>query len=155
MARKQLTLCIIHQKKRVLLGMKKRGFGVGRFNGFGGKVEHGETIEAAAIRETQEEAHITPLDLVKLGVINFAFSTLPDIFDVHIFKCTTYTGTAGESEEMAPAWFDEDHIPFESMWKDDPYWFKFFLENKKFTGRFYFDAQDQIIEYELQDLGQE
>jgi hypothetical protein len=35
---------LIHQKDRILLGYKKRGFGMGKFNGFGGKVEKGETI---------------------------------------------------------------------------------------------------------------
>lgn len=34
----------------VLLGMKKRGFGAGKWNGFGGKVQPGETIEEAARR---------------------------------------------------------------------------------------------------------
>ena len=33
-----------------LLGMKKRGFGVGRWNGFGGKVEPGETVVQGALR---------------------------------------------------------------------------------------------------------
>jgi hypothetical protein len=39
--KKLLTLCIVHQNDKVLLGMKKRGFGMGRWNGFGGKVEAG------------------------------------------------------------------------------------------------------------------
>jgi hypothetical protein len=37
----------------VLLGRKKRGFGEGYVNGFGGKVEPGETVEAAAAREVR------------------------------------------------------------------------------------------------------
>ena len=53
--KKLLTLCIIYQYPKVLLGMKKRGFGAGRFNGFGGKVENGESIEEAAKREVVEE----------------------------------------------------------------------------------------------------
>ena len=36
---------------KLLLGKKLRGFGEGYFNGFGGKVELGETIEASARRE--------------------------------------------------------------------------------------------------------
>ena len=35
--------------------MKKRGFGAGKWNGFGGKVEPGETIVEAAVREVKEE----------------------------------------------------------------------------------------------------
>ena len=36
--RKLLTLVFLREGRRVLLGMKKRGFGVGKWNGFGGKV---------------------------------------------------------------------------------------------------------------------
>lgn len=49
---KLLTLVLVVQPGRVLLGMKKRGFGAGRWNGFGGKVQSGETIEDAARRYT-------------------------------------------------------------------------------------------------------
>ena len=35
---------------RILLGLKKRGFGEGWWNGFGGKINHNETIEEAAKR---------------------------------------------------------------------------------------------------------
>lgn len=44
------TLVLVLQSQRVLLGMKKRGFGAGRWNGFGGKVQDGETIEDGAKR---------------------------------------------------------------------------------------------------------
>ena len=47
---KILTLVLIRESAKVLLGMKKRGFGQGRWNGFGGKVEKGETILQGAIR---------------------------------------------------------------------------------------------------------
>ena len=47
---KLLTLVLVVQPGRVLLGMKKRGFGVGKWNGFGGKVQPGESIEEAARR---------------------------------------------------------------------------------------------------------
>ncbi len=48
--KKLYTLVFLVDDDRVLLGMKKRGFGAGKWNGFGGKVEPGETIEEAAIR---------------------------------------------------------------------------------------------------------
>ena len=46
--RKVLTLCLAIQDGRLLLGMKKRGFGARWWNGFGGKIEEGETIEETA-----------------------------------------------------------------------------------------------------------
>ena len=33
----------VNNKRQLLLGMKKRGFGVGKWNGFGGKFDAGET----------------------------------------------------------------------------------------------------------------
>ena len=48
--KKQFTLVFVLDESRILLGLKKRGFGCGRWNGFGGKVEAGETIAEAAKR---------------------------------------------------------------------------------------------------------
>ena len=48
--RKVLTLAFIRDGERLLLGMKKRGFGAGKWNGFGGKVDPGETILQGAVR---------------------------------------------------------------------------------------------------------
>ncbi len=42
----------------ICLAMKKRGFGTGRFNGTGGKLQEGETIEDACMRETKEEIDV-------------------------------------------------------------------------------------------------
>ncbi len=36
--------------KQILLGLKKRGFGEGKWNGFGGKVHVGESIAKGAVR---------------------------------------------------------------------------------------------------------
>lgn len=47
---RQYTLAFIRKEDRILLGMKKRGFGVGRWNGFGGKVHSDEMILQAAKR---------------------------------------------------------------------------------------------------------
>lgn len=50
MAVRRYTLVLLVQPPRVLLGLKKRGFGAGLWNGFGGKVQAGESVEAAARR---------------------------------------------------------------------------------------------------------
>ena len=47
---KLYTLALIRNGGDILLGMKKRGFGAGRWNGFGGKVDTDETILQAAKR---------------------------------------------------------------------------------------------------------
>ena len=44
---------------RILLGRKRRGMGYGKWNGFGGKIEAGETMRECAARELFEECGLT------------------------------------------------------------------------------------------------
>ncbi len=150
--KRNLTLCIIHQNQRILLGFKKRGFGNGRWNGFGGKVEAGETIDLAAVRELEEEAGIKANNLEKFGIIDFEFQGNQEILQVHIFKAHNFLGEPSESEEMRPQWFDIDKIPFQEMWPDDVYWLPLFLDDRKFKGKFLFGQDDVILEYELTEV---
>lgn len=147
--KKILTLCIIHDNEKVLLGMKKRGFGQGRWNGFGGKVEAGESIEEAAIRECQEEAGITPEKMHPAGTLFFVFPTPQPAHEVHIFSVSLFTGAPRETAEMQPRWFSVDDIPYNRMWPDDNHWLPLLLAGKSFTGSFTFDAQDVITEYTI------
>ena len=52
---KTTTLCFLVKEGEVLLAMKKRGFGVGKWNGVGGKVKEGEDVFLSAVREIKEE----------------------------------------------------------------------------------------------------
>ncbi|HEY4515520.1 MAG TPA: 8-oxo-dGTP diphosphatase [Candidatus Paceibacterota bacterium] len=146
-----LTLAIVHQSPKVLLGLKKRGFGEGRWNGFGGKVEEGEDLEEAARREIEEECGITPKNLIKLGELTFDFQDEPALLEVHLFKVLDFAGEPLETDEMRPIWFHEHEIPFDSMWKDDYLWFPYFLTNRKFKASFLFDnvKDNNIIEHEI------
>ncbi|XP_063564419.1 oxidized purine nucleoside triphosphate hydrolase isoform X2 [Gorilla gorilla gorilla] len=92
------TLVLVLQPQRVLLGMKKRGFGAGRWNGFGGKVQEGETIEDGARRELQEESGLTVDALHKVGQIVFEFVGEPELMDVHVFCTDSVQGTPVESD---------------------------------------------------------
>ena len=102
----------------VLLAMKKIGFGVGRYNGVGGKVKEGETIEEAAARETKEEigVDVDVKNIVKMGEIEFRFEDKVEWNQmVHIYTTEVWNGEPVESEEMKPYWYKvEDivkHIP--------------------------------------------
>lgn len=152
MIKKLLTLCIVHQHPNVLLGMKKRGFGAGRWNGFGGKVEATEAIEDAARRELHEEAGIRAGALERVGVLDFEFKGNPEILQVHIFRALDFSGKPTESDEMKPKWFHIDKIPFKNMWPDDPHWMPLFLGGKKFKGKFLFGKSDAILKKNLVEV---
>ncbi|KAL1278467.1 hypothetical protein QQF64_025140 [Cirrhinus molitorella] len=149
---KLLTLVLVVQPGRVLLGMKKRGFGAGKWNGFGGKVQPGETIEQAARRELLEESGLTVDILHKIGNIKFEFIGETELLDVHIFRADTYKGEPTESDEMRPQWFDIDKIPFSQMWADDVLWFPLLLQKKKFLGYFKFHGHEVIVEHKLEEV---
>src|ERR1041385_675153 len=103
--KKVTTLCLLTENSRILLGYKKRGFGSHRWNGFGGKVHSSETIEQAAIRETEEECGIVARKLVARGLLRFHFEHDPVEIEVHLFQIQEYAGEAVETEEMKPQWF--------------------------------------------------
>jgi mutator protein MutT len=149
-----LTLCMVCDGSRVLLGMKKRGFGAGQWNGFGGKIEPGESIEQAAVRELEEEAGISPVEMHKIGILEFTFENNLDTLEVHVFKVSAFTGEPSETEEMRPQWFEISDIPYDHMWSDDKYWLPYLLAGKTFRGKFLFD-KPSTKEYRAMILTQE
>ncbi|MBI1755446.1 8-oxo-dGTP diphosphatase [Candidatus Azambacteria bacterium] len=151
-AKKLLTLCFVYDSSRVLLGMKKRGFGAGRWNGFGGKVNGDETIEEAAVRELREESGIAPTNISQRGALTFVFTGDPVALEVHVFAVGEYEGEPHETEEMRPQWFLHSEIPFDLMWPDDRYWLPLFLARKKFEGEFVFADQNTIKEHSLKEV---
>jgi 8-oxo-dGTP diphosphatase/2-hydroxy-dATP diphosphatase len=150
--KKLFTLGFIIDKGSILLGMKKRGFGQGRWNGFGGKVEQGESLENAAKREFLEESGIDVISLKEVGKIDFMFLEDGKEMEVHVFIVTEYGGTLRETEEMFPRWFEKDNIPYSDMWVDDEYWLPLLLRGEMFVGRFVFENEKTISEYELNIL---
>lgn len=126
----------------ICLAMKKRGFGIGKWNGIGGKVQEGETIKEAAIRELNEEigVRVDVANLENVGNIKFYFNEKPDWNQqMHIYLIDKWQGDPQESEEMAPKWYKKDKIPYETMWVDDPYWLPKVLNGEKIEGEFYFN----------------
>ncbi|XP_005109226.2 7,8-dihydro-8-oxoguanine triphosphatase isoform X2 [Aplysia californica] len=144
--KKVLTLVFVREPGRILLGMKKRGFGQGRWNGFGGKVEKGESITDGAKRELLEECGVTAKSLNEVGLINFEFVGDPVILEVHVFDTWDYMNSPVETEEMRPQWYGEKEVPFGEMWPDDEYWFPHMLNGKKFEAYYKFEGMDKILD---------
>ncbi len=148
---KVCTLVLLRHGNEICLAMKKRGFGAGRWNGAGGKVEPGETIEAAMIRECQEEIGVTPTRYHKAAIHDFRGIKNGEKWGNigHTFICDAWDGELTETEEMAPRWFTLDAIPYDDMWPDDRLWLPRLLKGELLRTAFRFDDQDQIINMEI------
>ena len=134
------ALCFVQQDGQVLMIRKKRGLGAGKINGPGGRLEPEETALQAAIRETEEEVGVTPLNLSQRGELHFQFT---DGLALHcaVFLAEGCVGEAIESDEAIPYWMKPSEIPYHDMWSDDAYWMPQMFEGKTFKGYFHFDDE--------------
>lgn len=139
------TLVFLVKSNEILLGMKKRGFGSGRWNGIGGKVEAGEDIERAMVRECEEEIGVTPVHYEKVAVHELLIAgEQPDI-ELHTYVSRGWKGEPKETDEMAPQWFKFADIPYDAMWEDDIYWLPQILEGQKLHTHFTFSEDEHML----------
>jgi len=144
-----LTLILITKGEEILLGLKKRGFGMGKINGFGGKVEAGETIEEAAIREVFEECSLEIKSMEHIATTNFSWQNKNQDIEIYVFHTKDFTGKPQESEEMKPAWYNINDVPYKKMWDDSRYWFPLFLKGEKFKAQFILDKHDKVVSHNI------
>lgn len=142
---------------QICLAMKKRGFGKGRWNGVGGKVgdKVQETVEQAAVRETEEEIGVKVKDLQKVAELKFNFphnSAWDQL--VHVFVTESWEGEPAESEEMSPRWFLVANIPYKDMWPDDIFWLPKMLEGKNIRAAFTFGEGGSILENKVEEVSE-
>ncbi len=151
------VICILvkgNPVEEILLGYKKEGFGEGKYVGLGGKIENGETPEAAAMRELAEETgvRITAQELEESAHLTFLFPAKPEWnHQVTAFLVRTWQGRPQESHEIRPRWFKVDEIPYKQMWADGRHWLPPALNGEKVAGRFIYNENNHSLrEVELE-----
>jgi len=149
----EAALCFIFNGDKVLLIYKKKGFGKGKLNGVGGRVEKGESLEETAKREVLEEVNLKVDNLEHVGILEFYSASPQPDWRVYVFKTHTVEGIPMESEEAKPLWFKIDEIPYDLMWEDSRIWLPLLLKGKKFKGKFWFDKNySKMLKYEIEEL---
>lgn len=141
------TLTLIFDNNKLLLGEKKRGFAKGTLNGIGGKQDPGETIDQAMVRECSEEIGAIPTNYEQVGRINFDlwYKGERSYMEMFIYKCYAYKGEIKETEEIIPAWYNIDEIPYDRMIEDDLLWLPYVLDNKKIIGKVKLDKDMRMV----------
>jgi ADP-ribose pyrophosphatase YjhB (NUDIX family) len=148
---KQATLVFLIKENQVLLAMKKRRFGKGKWNGAGGKkIETDKNIIETATRETKEEIGVEVTSLNKVAVFYFYHLGNPQGGQyVSVYLAHKWEGTPQETEEMAPKWFEINNLPYEDMWESDKLWLPQMLLGGKFEGDFLFDQNQSLLEHDI------
>lgn len=137
------VICYIFKDDKVLLIHKKTGLGKGKINAPGGRIEAGEMPMDAAVRETEEETGLTPLNLKQMGVLSFIFT---DGYSLKgfVYFADDYTGDLMETDEADPFWQPVDKIPYDEMWEDDIHWLPKAIDGKFINGKFIFDKDTML-----------
>lgn len=148
--RERATLCFLIEAGNILLIRKKRGFGAGKINAPGGRLEPGEEPHECAVRETFEEVGLTPSGVRRHGELHFQFT---DGYSLHctVYVANEYSGELIETEEALPIWTPLDSIPYEEMWADDIHWLPGVLSGGTFRGYFHFDGEKMLSKEILWD----
>ncbi|MCB1165412.1 MAG: DUF429 domain-containing protein [Leptospiraceae bacterium] len=144
------TLTFLLDGDRVLLGLKKKGFGAGYWNGFGGKIESGETVKQAAAREVLEECGMTTAKLQPAGKLYFHFEDDPRRIEGFLFRCSEFSGEPRETDEMRPQWYAISELPLHQMWEDDRFWLPHVLSGNDVYASFRFDEEKKMRDYSLE-----
>lgn len=136
--------------------MKKRGFGAGKWNGVGGKIEQGESVEDALVRESVEEVSMKPVSWTKVAELDFIQDAETDPWHmyVHAYISEEWEGEPTESDEMKPEWYDLSTIPYEQMWEDDEFWLPQVLSGKLIIGKFIFNQNDKLTSHDITEVNE-
>jgi len=131
------TLCFPIRDGKVLLGLKAKKIGQGRWNGYGGGIDGEETPEQSILRELLEEAKIEalPNSLEKVAIVDFHNNNsdgVAFICRVYVYFVYQWEGEPQETEEMlTPTWYGKDALPLDGMMLADREWLPVVLAGKK------------------------
>lgn len=156
---RQATLSFLikgsQKEKELLLAMKKKGFGKGKWNGVGGRLDFkkDKDIFDTAIRETKEEIGVEIKNMERVAILNFHYLHLKNNekeWPVHVFLVKDWQGEPKETEEMTPKWFKIKEIPFNKMWPDDKFWLPKILAGEKLKADFIFQKGETISSHNIE-----
>lgn len=106
---KQIAIAVVHCEDLVLVGQRPAGTSLAGYSEFpGGKVEHGETLEAAAVRECLEE---TGLAITIEGQYpDKRFEYEHATVHLHFFRCRLKSAAEQKSPAGAFRWIPTNEL---------------------------------------------
>jgi len=146
----QTTICyVVNNRGKVLLQKKRRGFGQGKWNGPGGKLDPGETMDECAVREVREETGVWARNLTEMAYLEFVFPSGQENSNncSYVYVCRDWEGEPEDKGEGELKWFKTSALPLDLMWDDDRYWLPQVLLGEYISKRFYFDRYGKVANH--------
>lgn len=149
MARKTInaTLCYLKKNGQTLMlhrVKKHNDYHQGKYNGLGGKFEHGETPEECVIREIKEESGFEILNPKLHGIISFPLFDGKNDWLVFLYTATNWRGEIIESLEGNLEWIDDDKLKDLPLWEGDYIFLKWLEENRFFSAKFIYENKKLV-----------
>jgi len=133
------TLCYVIDKDKTLMLhriKKKDDVHAGKWNGLGGKFEHGETPEECIIREVKEESGLLIKNPKMHGFITFPMFDGKKDWYVFLFTAREFKGKLIDSHEGKLEWIQNDQLLKLNLWEGDQIFIPWLLDGKFFSAKF-------------------
>lgn len=118
---------------------KENDYHAGKWNGLGGKFEPGESPEACAIREVEEESGLRIAEPELRGHILFPLFDGRNDWYVFLFKATQWSGKLlSDPPEGHLAWLSESEIAKVPLWDGDRIFLPWLDQPGIFSAVFYY-----------------
>lgn len=104
----RVVAAVIKENNRIFATQRGSGDFKGGWEFPGGKIEPGETPEAALVREIREELSVTVIPERLIGTVEYDYPTFHLSMDC--FLCTVEHGSPVLSEHSASRWLLKDEI---------------------------------------------
>ncbi len=146
---KLATICYLDNGRQLLMlhrNKKENDVHEGKWISVGGKLEAGETPEACAIREIEEETGLKVQNPQLRGIITFPNFTPGHDWYCFVFKVYDFSGQlTHDSPEGALEWVDYTAVPDKPTWQGDYQITKWIMDDSPFfSATFVYDGEELL-----------
>lgn len=145
------TLCYVVENDKTLMLhriKKKNDVHEGKWNGLGGKFEHGETPEECVIREIKEESGLLIKNPKLHGFITFPMFDGKKDWYVFLFTAREFEGELIDSIEGKLEWIPNEKLLELNLWEGDRIFIPWLLNDKFFSAKFIYE-NGKFIDYKV------
>jgi 8-oxo-dGTP diphosphatase len=136
---KLATLCYLKKDRQTLMIhriKKANDMHWGKWNGLGGKLEPGETLEACATREIREESGLLAAAPLLKGLLTFPKFANDEDWYAFVFVVTEFSGVISDSREGVLRWIDDEKLLDLELWEGDRIFLPWLERPGFFSGKF-------------------